>query len=80
MKKQGWKTLAIVFIVLFVLETALFVMLLAAGTASIEKESICAINICEDEKYTAYFYDDYENICYCYEGADITHQEYVLRE
>lgn len=74
MEKVGsyWRTIAIIAMVLFVLETLLLVWLFSAGAKSIENENICAVNICGDDKYTAYYYDDYTEVCSCFEGNDIT--------
>ena len=35
------------------------------------------MNICADDKYTAYYYDDYNEVCYCYEGNEATYQEVI---
>ena len=76
-KELPWKTIAIVFIILFVLETAFFMFIISEGSELVEKENECSINICGPDEYTAFWYDDYEGICYCYTGDDITYEEYI---
>jgi|TARA_Y100000310_G_scaffold159030_1_gene158460 hypothetical protein len=72
---NGWKVLAIILIVVVVLETGLIVWAYNWGTEAAENESACSINVCMN--YDAYIYDDYEKICYCYEGNEIVHQEFI---
>lgn len=65
MEKSTWKILAIIFIILFILETLIFFTILSMGLKSIEKEERCSNDICA---YSDYFsYDDYYNMCYCYD-------------
>ena len=79
MKREGgkWKTIAIIFIILFALTISLLIWLLATGSEIAKNENICAINICGDDKYTAYYYDDIDEICSCYEGNEITHEQVI---
>ena len=72
--KNSWKTIAIIFIVLFIVETIIFFGLLYVGTATINKENQCAINVCAD--YDAYIFD-YDDMCYCYRNNEIVYQEYL---
>jgi len=72
---NGWKITAIVFIILFILETCFLIWAFNLGTQMIENENECAINVCND--YETYYYDDYNNMCYCYLNHEITHQEYL---
>ena len=74
---NGWKVTAIIFILLFILQTALVVFFINLGMTMVENESECSVNICGDDKYDSYFYDDYEKICYCYTDGEITHQEFM---
>ena len=71
----NWKVIAIVFIVLFTLETGLIIWAFNVGTEMIDNEIECAYNICED--YQSYNYDDYESMCYCFEDNEIVSQEYM---
>ena len=75
MDKKGWKTIAIIFIVLFILETILIIYSFNLGVGMIERENDCAYNICAD--YETYYYDDYEQLCYCFIDGEIEHQEYI---
>ena len=77
MEKSGWKTTAIIFIILFILETAFLIWAVNLGYDEIEKENECAINICED--YGSYYYDGYEGICYCYNDGKIEKTEYMTK-
>jgi hypothetical protein len=72
---MSWKITAIIFIVLFCLETFTFVVLLMIGTKVIGNENKCAINICENGGYDGYRFDQYENICYCYLNNKVKYQE-----
>ncbi len=79
MNKKGdtniWMIIAIIFIILFVIETIAFIWLMSIGTGIISKEKKCSINICEG--YDSFYYDDLEGICYCYTGREVTSQEYI---
>jgi len=75
MDKKGWKIIAIIFIVLFALETLLGIWVIGLGTQVIENENDCAYNICSD--YETYYYDNYEQMCYCYNNHEVEYQEYI---
>lgn len=71
-----WKITAIIFIILFVVETTLVIFFLSLGFKIIGNENECAINICDDA--ISYYYDDYESMCYCYNAKDeLIKQEYL---
>ena len=72
---NGWKITAIVFIILFILQTLLFGLLIMWGIDSIEKEETCIYNVCDG--YDSYAFDDYSNLCYCYENHEVVKQEYI---
>lgn len=76
-KNNTWKTLAIIFIILFVLETAFIIWMISIGLKEINIESECIVNICGSDEYDAYYYDTYEEICYCYKDHEVTHQEFM---
>lgn len=76
MEQTTWKTLAIVFMALFVLETIVMVWAFNAGTEMMDQEYECAINICGDE-HDAFFYDEYAEVCYCYSGSEIVYEEFI---
>lgn len=80
-----WKVLAIIFMVLFTLETLLFGWIIKIGLEEldeedriIEDENICSVNICRSYDY--YWYDVNTATCSCYnEGdEDYTYSEVIL--
>ncbi len=77
MNKTTWKTLAIIFIILFILETLFIIWVWDYGTNLVEKENECVYNICSNEEYDSYIYDDVESICYCYKDGEIAFQEFI---
>jgi len=70
-----WKTIAIIFIILFTLETLFFCFSLKVGLDLEEKEKECAYDICQDQ--SAYLFDDYTNICYCFDNGKQIKEQYV---
>lgn len=72
---NGWKITAIIFIILFILQTILFVGIIYLGYKEISKESECSVNICKD--YDAYIYDSTYQICYCYKDGEVAHTKYL---
>ena len=72
---NGWKVTAIIFIILFVLETALLVWMFNLGTNSMQNENECAYDVCElgntYPSYETYSYDDYSGICSCYVNHEV---------
>jgi len=74
---NGWKITAIVFIVLFVLETLAGFWLISTGIDIVKKEDACSQVICGQDIYDAYYYDQVSNICYCYRDHEMRYQEYL---
>ncbi|MBU0467191.1 MAG: hypothetical protein KKD94_05540 [Nanoarchaeota archaeon] len=72
-----WKTVAIIFIVLFTAETFLFGWLLYLGFDVLEKEDICSYDICESGGYESYYYDDSSSTCHCYKDGEIRYSERI---
>ena len=67
-KPETWKTIAIVFIVLFVIETVIFVGIFKVGSTMVKMEEKCAA-ICGNMPNAGFYqYDDYLEICYCLDG------------
>ena len=67
--KKNYKTLAIVFITLFVLSWALFIGLITIGYQMQDNENQCSMNFCgEDQDAVSYSYDDMTGACYCYDS------------
>ena len=87
MKKQrnAWKTIAIIFIILFVLESALIIYNIAIFLNQENKLERCAVDICgyspelEDwnGEYDGHNYDEYLNICYCFKGYELSLEKYM---
>ncbi len=76
---DGWKVTAIIFIILFTLETILLGWMINEGTEMISRESECSINICgKIEESVSYYYDTYTDICYCFNGIEEVIKETYL--
>jgi hypothetical protein len=77
MEKTGWKVLAIVFIILFLIETAGIAMVIQYGITSLNNEAECSVNICENHNYTSYQFDDTTNTCYCFDNGEMVYKEFI---
>jgi len=73
MKKNSWKTIAIILIVVLVIENLLFLFILSVGTDVINKEIECGEVVCMG--YEAYLYNSYDEICDCYIDNEIVYSE-----
>lgn len=83
-KKNIWRTVAIIFIALAVLEAIILIIWWNTGTKYMENENKCAYDICgfssitgESPEFDAYLYDDVVDICYCYKDGEVVKQEYL---
>jgi predicted P-loop ATPase/GTPase len=64
---NGWKITAIIFIVLFLLETGLIVWSVSMYNQQVENEESCIYDICDvGNTYENYYFDSMGDICYCY--------------
>ena len=70
-----WKVTAIIFIILFVIESLFLIWAYNVGTDMIENEIECSYDICNG--YNAYIYDDVNEICYCYLDNEIAFTKYM---
>jgi len=70
-----WKTIAIIFIILFIVETVFFGWAMYIGQQEINKENDCIYNVCAD--YSSYIYDGYNSLCSCYDNGELLHTEYM---
>lgn len=61
-----WKVVAIIFIVLFILETAAIIFVIKLGIDEYDKETKCALEVCQD--YDAYYYE--LDVCNCYTDGE----------
>lgn len=75
MTEKAWKITAIIFIVLFVLETAFWTWAMFASIAEEETKYECYYDVCSDT-YDAYYEN---NICTCYD-LDTLGQYIVTKE
>ena len=66
---NGWKIIAIVFIVTNIITLSASFGLYYMGSAIVEKEKYCAIEVCDPEY--SYSYDPYEERCYCYKNNEV---------
>ncbi len=60
-----WKTLAIIFIVIFIIETIFFVWVWNVGKKIIKHEDKCAAICGADIRYGIYSFDSFNYVCYC---------------
>ena len=72
---NGWKVATIILILTNVLTILFLGWAWSYGTELINNENECGVNICRD--YDSYYYDDYDNICYCYKNQEIVYQEFI---
>ncbi len=72
-----WKTIAIIFIVLFCLETFVFVWAITTGMSEITKEEECVMDVCSENH--AYQYYPNIGMCYCYNEFGERIKEQVIK-
>ena len=72
---NGWKVTAIIFIILFVLETLAFGFLIKVGMDVVNREIECSNDVCLS--YDSFYYDDTTNVCSCYLNNEVAKQEYI---
>ena len=61
---NGWKITAIIFIILFVLETISVAWMITIGLQQNDKEKECSISVCGNGGYVSYIYE--ADVCHCY--------------
>jgi len=76
---KGYKIATIVLSIIVVLQLLFIGWIFQLGYQAIDNENICYYDVCKMDtlEYSAWYYDDYEKVCYCYEGDDITQQKYL---
>ncbi len=74
---NGWMIVAIIFIVLFILETIFLIWFVGTGFKALDKETECQVNVCTKNGYDAFDLDLGTNICYCYKNGEVVYQEYL---
>lgn len=76
MGKNTWMIVAIIFIVLFAVETISVLYLLNVGMNQIEMESLCSNFVCAEGGYASFTYDTNTDVCACYdETGEIAYTE-----
>ena len=75
--KIVWKRIATISIIINIIVILGFLWLWGIGIDVVESENICGLNICKD--YESFYYDVYENICYCYIAGEVAHSEVVIK-
>lgn len=73
--KNGWKVIAIVFIITTIIGFSIVGWFMYEGNRVINQENECSYNVCAD--YDAFYYDVWEDVCYCYLDNEIVYQEYI---
>jgi len=63
MKPGIWKVLAIVFIILFVVESLFVIWMIYYSLKEDERTNECLYNICDEYPYAEYL----DGVCYCYD-------------
>lgn len=54
----------------------MFIWAYNVGVDIIESENDCNVNVCSG--YDAFYFDEYNSMCYCYKGNEIVYQEYLI--
>ena len=70
MEKEGWKTIAIVMVALWILTMVGVIMLGSYGMELVKAEEDCSAVCYMNDNAYSYFYDDYSDVCYCYDMKD----------
>lgn len=63
MEKTGWKVLAIILMIIFLLEIITLIFFYKVGTDEVEKDELCAYDICAEYPQA----ERTGNVCYCYD-------------
>lgn len=74
MEKKAWKTIAIIFMIITIIETAYLIWAVTLYTAETNRVNECYYNICGD--YPDAYYES--KVCYCYD-YDLTGQPIVAK-
>lgn len=69
---NGWKITAIIFIILFILETAFFFMVAWTGMKELDEEDRCG-QICSAKESDGYRYEN--DLCSCYSDGKVVYQD-----
>lgn len=69
----NWKTIAIVFIIMFIVETAFIVGLMFLGFSQMDREAECSNVICANKGANSYTYE--HPVCTCFRNLEVIHTE-----
>ena len=72
---MNWKSLAILFMIIFVLENSFIIWGYSLIVEEEDNTLMCYYEICED--YSEALYED--DVCFCY-GLDVTGTEYIVKK
>jgi hypothetical protein len=72
-KQNTWKIIAIVFIILFAIETTYVIWATQLGYQTVDNDYNCAYDYCAD--YDTYNYDYYTKECLCFENHEVVKQQ-----
>ena len=76
MDKNGWKIIAIIFIILFIVETALVISLFTIGKKEMDREYECSI-ICYNKNYQSFYFNSRTKLCTCYIGDKAVYHKFL---
>jgi len=67
-----WKTIAIIFIILFILETSFFIFSVYMVYEDGVKESKCSVDFCgiPSSEFDTYSFDSTDGTCVCYQNHE----------
>ena len=66
---NGWKITAVIFILLFLVETGVVIYFINYSLTIVDNETKCQSDICYGKQADTYVYDSPSRICYCYNNA-----------
>jgi len=76
-KPNVWKRVAIILIVLLVLQSIFVIWIFNIGSSVQRKENDCGIS-CDNDGYF-YYYDVYDEICYCMNGNGDEVRKFIVK-
>ena len=78
---NGWKVTAIIFIVLFILETAFIFWAVGLANESTALENECYYDICDlgnpNSRYDTWYVDTVDKVCSCYVDGEVKLTKYL---
>lgn len=77
MEKDTWKIIAIIFMILFILETLFLFYAFNLGVEIETNDLKCSDEICYNLDATSYLYEDTYSLCQCYKNGEIIYQEVI---